>query len=129
MIRRFSDNTMFVTGGVGNVRGVKEFDSGKRVLEFGVAGDYRDGATVWVNVKAWNHLADKAVHVTKGDQVLVTGRYEERTTDDGKVFKACIADAVVGLTPRSDAYEPPTESDAEVRARMGVGEDDGELPF
>lgn len=129
MIKRFSDNTMLVTGGAATPKPVKEFDSGKRVCEFGVAADYLDGATVWVNVKAWGLLADKAAVIQKGDQVLVTGRYEERTTDDGKVFKSCIADAIVGIAPRGDAYDPPQESEAEVRARMGIGEDTDELPF
>lgn len=128
MVKRFSDNTMIVTGGAATPKPIKEFDSGKRVCEFGVDADYRDGATVWVNVKAWGLLADKAAAIQKGDHVLVTGRYEERQTDDGKVFKSCIADAIVGIVQRGDAYEPPAETDAEVRARMGVGGDD-ELPF
>lgn len=127
MIKRFSDNTMIVTGGAANNKGIKEFASGKRVCEFGVAADYRDGATVWCTVKAWGLLADKAAAVQKGDQVLVTGRYEERTTDDGKVFKACVADAIVGVQPHGDAYEAP-EYGGEAGAGSMPGADD-ELPY
>ena len=123
MLKRFQDNTMIVAGAVGNVKGGPEFQSGKRVGEFGGAADFKEGATVWCNIKAWGFLADVAARVRKGEQVIVTGRYEERTTDDGKVFKSCIADAIIGSAPAGDAYEAPADSPA-----APSGSDD-ELPF
>jgi hypothetical protein len=124
MIKRFSDNTMLVTGGAAEPKPVKTFESGKRVCEFGVAADYKDGQTVWCNIKAWGYMADVAARVRKGDQVFVTGRYEENEKD-GKVYKACVADAIIGASgaeheQHGDAYEPGAPSTA--------GADD-ELPF
>lgn len=124
MIKRFSDNTMLVTGGAAAPKPVKKFDSGKQVCEFGVAADYKDGQTVWCNVKAWGYMADVAARVRKGDQVFVTGLYEERTGNDGKVFKSCVADAIIGAAPAGEAYDTPTES----MPTMPAGEED-ELPF
>lgn len=124
MIKRFQDDSMIVTGGVGNNKGVKKFDSGKQVCEFGVAADYKDGTTVWCNVKAWGYLADTAARIRKSDQVIVTGRYEERKTDDGKIFKACIADAIIGAAPAGEAYDTQPE-----QMPTSTGGDDDELPF
>ncbi len=123
MIKRFSDNTMLVTGGASAPKPVKKFDSGKQVCEFGVAADYKDGQTVWCNVKAWGYLADTAARVRKGDQVCVTGRYEEQEKD-GKVWKSCVADAIIGAAPAGEAYDTPPES----MPTMPAGEED-ELPF
>lgn len=123
MIKRFQDNTMFVTGGAAAPKPVKKFDSGKQVCEFGVAADYKDGQTVWCNVKAWGYLADTAARVRKGDQVFVTGRYEEQEKD-GKVWKSCIADAIIGAPVAGEAYDTPQEQ------APAAGYDDGDsLPF
>jgi hypothetical protein len=123
MLKRFQDNTMIVSGGVGNNKGVKQFDGGKQVCEFGVAADYKDGGTIWCNVKAWGYLADTAARIRKGDQVIVTGRYEEREKD-GKVFKACIADAIIGAAPAGEAYDTQPE-----QVPVLTGGDNDEMPF
>ena len=121
MLKRFQDNTMIVTGGAAEPKAVKKFDSGKQVCEFGVAADYKDGATVWCNIKAWGYMADVAARVRKGDNVMVTGRYEERTTDEGKIFKSCIADAIIGASAAGEAYDTPHDDAPPL--------DDDELPF
>ena len=124
MIKRFPDNGMLVSGTAGNVKDIKTFDSGKQVGEFSVNADYRDGAAVWVTVKAWGSLADTAARVRKGDCVLVTGRYSEREYN-GKTYKECIADCIIGALPAGEALDPPVMPDEDGFTDVG----DDELPF
>lgn len=128
MIRRFGDGAMLVSGTAGNVKAVKTFDSGKRVGEFSVNADYRDGAAVWVTVKAWGYLADTSARVCKGDSVLVTGRYNEREYN-GEIYKECIADCIIGAQPEGEALDPPAPPVGDSTLDGFEDVDNGELPF
>ena len=110
MIKRFPDNGMIVSGVAGNVKDIKTFGSVQKVGEFSINADYRDGAAVWVTVKAWGSLADTAARVRKGDCVLVTGRYNEREYN-GTTYKECIADCIIGAQEPGEALDPPVMPD------------------
>jgi len=61
-----------------------------------VDGEWQDGDTQWIQVKAWGRLArNMAASVRKGDAVMVTGsfRHEEYTNDAGKTFKTAVVHA------------------------------------
>jgi len=128
MIRRFGDGAMLVSGTAGNVKDIKTFDSGKRVGEFSVNADYKDGATVWVTVKAWGPLSDTAARVRKGDSILVTGRYSEREYN-GEIYKECIADCILGAQPEGEALDPPVPHAGDPAPDGFEDVDDDELPF
>lgn len=120
---------MIASGYVGSNYGIKTTQTGKQYATFSIAADRENNETVWVNIKAWRNLALIADALQKGDYVLATGRYEE-SDYNGKHYKTLVADCVVpSPIPVGDAYEPPQESEAEARARMGVGEDEESLPF
>lgn len=129
MIQRFQSGNMIASGYVGSNNGIKTTQTGKQYATFSIAADRRDNETVWVTIKAWRNLALIVDALQKGDYVLATGRYEV-SEYNGKTYKTLVADCIVpSPIPVSDAYEPPQESEAEVRARMGVGEEADELPF
>ena len=107
MIERFPGNRVFASGTAGNIKPVKIFDSGKRMVEFSINADYKDGAAEWVSVKAWNQLADMAARIQKGDCVVVTGRNDRREYN-GKIYESLVADCIVGgSVVLGDAAEPP----------------------
>lgn len=59
-------------------------------------GEWTDGDTQWVQVKAWGRLAENmAASIRKGDSLLVTGNYrmEEYTNDEGVTFKTAVVHA------------------------------------
>ncbi len=59
-------------------------------------GEWTDGETQWVQVKAWGRLAENmAASIRKGDSLLVTGTYrmEEYTNDEGATFKTAVVHA------------------------------------
>lgn len=120
---------MIASGTVGSNNGTKTTKTGKTYCTFSIAAARENNETVWVNCKAWGNIALIADTLQKGDCVAVYGRLEERDYD-GRHYKTLVADCIVpSPIPVSDAYEPPQESEAEVRARMGVGEEADELPF
>ncbi len=120
---------MIASGTVGINNGIKTTVNGKTYCTFSVAAGRENNETVWVNCKAWGNIALIADPLQKGDCVAVYGRLEERDYD-GRHYKTLVADCIIpSPIPVGDAYEPPQESEAEVRARMGIGEETDELPF
>lgn len=121
-----------LTGRVGSVQ-VKDLTAGGRLVTLRVAttprrlveGEWRDGATVWLTVKAWRTLAEHvAGTVRTGDAVLVHGRLvaEEWTGQDGTLRSANLVVATsLGLDlarPRTHGEEgtfsPPVPESAEL---------------
>ena len=117
------------SGTVGSNNGIKTTVNGKTYCTFSVAAARENNETVWVNCKAWSNIALIADTLQKGDCVAVFGRLEE-SDYNGKHYKTLVADCIIpSPIPVNDAAEPPQESEAEVRARMGIGEESDELPF
>ncbi|HLS01219.1 MAG TPA: single-stranded DNA-binding protein [Beutenbergiaceae bacterium] len=61
-----------------------------------IDGEWQDGDTQWIQVKAWGRLAhNMAASIRKGDAVIVTGtfRLEEYTNDQGQTFKTAVVHA------------------------------------
>src|SRR5699024_475455 len=73
-------------------------------------GEWTDGETQWVQVKAWGRLAENmAASIRKGDSLVVTGTYrmEEYTNDEGATFKTVDVHAgCVGFDPRRTRHRP-----------------------
>jgi single-strand DNA-binding protein len=76
-----------VQGNVGKTPESRQTKAGKTMVRFGVAStkkvEGRDPVTSWVNVIAFDEMADQIVqNVKQGDRVLVTGRLEVETYQD-----------------------------------------------
>lgn len=134
---------------IGNLTRDPEFrtaNSGNSVCTFTLAINRRftdqsgNRQADFINVVAFKKNAENcARYLAKGRKAGVVGSIQTRTYDaqDGtkRYVTEIVADEVEFLSPaqaqRGDAYEPPQESEAEIRARMGVGDDDQDdsLPF
>ncbi len=61
-----------------------------------IDGEWVDGETQWMQVKAWGRLAENiAASIRKGDAVIVTGtfRHEEYTNDEGVQYRTAVVHA------------------------------------
>jgi single-strand DNA-binding protein len=104
-------NHITIHGNVGNVPELRYSGNGQAVIEFSVADNHgKDDKkkTTWHNVIAFGTIAENfAASVTKGNSVVVSGRFEaeEYTKKDGskgKSFKV-IADEI-GCSLRWDRW-------------------------
>lgn len=113
---------------IGNVGAIYEIrrvgKDNKAVIEFSVAithryrdgNDWKDGETTWVNVTAWERLAENVEKsLRKGDRVIVKGRNGTKpsfTKDDGTVLppKPFLTADYVGLELGWDAATSSRES-------------------
>ncbi len=100
------NNTLTLVGHVGQAPLVKVFgNSGNKVAKFSIAvKEYSSNAdepvTLWVDVDAWNGLADR-VHktITKGREVVLNGRLSVSTyTQEKDGIKLQITKPVMKLT-------------------------------
>lgn len=83
-------NQIVVNGRLTRDVELKVIPSGKSVVRFGLASDYRyKKGDEWVgdpsfyDVEVWDELAENAAEsLSKGDAVIVVGRMQQRTYDD-----------------------------------------------
>jgi single-strand DNA-binding protein len=77
-----NQNSVMLTGRIGNALEIKETQSGRKVLSFSLAhnegykkGDEWVNNTHWFNCVAWNKLAEAiAERANKGDEITVSGK-------------------------------------------------------
>jgi single-strand DNA-binding protein len=108
--------------------------SSSKVLNIGLAvnrryknnlGEWKDD-TAFVNVVAWNPLADRVVdRLYKGAAVLVEGRLQSRTWEqDGQKRSAVEVNAIsIQTLDKMDAVTVP------VQEPLPAGDEDDSLPF
>lgn len=116
------NNSITVVGHVGQTPQEHKFSSGAKVAKFSVAvkefSPNGDDKTLWLDVQAWNGMADRVLAaVTKGRELVVTGRLSvdqyDRKREDGSseiVTKPIIRLAsfhLCGARPKKD--ESPVE--------------------
>lgn len=84
-------NKVLILGNVGNELEVRQTQSGRAVANFSVATtdtwgeeEDRQERTEWFRVVVWGKLAETCgQYLTKGRQVLVEGRLQTRSYEDG----------------------------------------------
>ena len=98
-----SVNKAILVGRVGNTPELKSLDGGNKVVNFSVAtSEYfkdKSGAkqekTEWHNVVAWGSLAEIiAKNVTKGTQLYIEGKIQNRSYDDKDGVKKYTSEVV-----------------------------------
>ena len=100
------NNTITLIGHVGQQPIAKTFqDTGNKVVKFSLAvKDYSSNSdnakTMWVDVDAWNALADRALKIiTKGREIVIHGRLALSTfSKDVNGTKVQMTKPVVKLT-------------------------------
>jgi len=98
-------NNVQLIGNLGNDPMVKEVNNSK-VANFSVAVSdyYKDKATdemkektMWFNIVAWGGFAEKVEQkCTKGTQVIISGKLENRTYEDKDGIKRYVTEVRVG---------------------------------
>lgn len=79
------NNSITIVGHVGQAPTSKSFDTGNKVAHFSVAvKEYSSNSdeekTLWLDVDAWNGLADRVLAtITKGREVVIQGRLSLNT--------------------------------------------------
>lgn len=104
-------NHITIHGNVGSEPELRYSQSGMALVEFSVADTYgkdEKKKTTWHNVVAFGSMAENfAASVTKGNSVIVSGRYEveEYTKKDGTKGKSVkvVADEI-GMSLRWDRW-------------------------
>jgi single-stranded DNA-binding protein len=102
------------TGNIGRNAELKTSGGGKQYLVFSVAvtpakkvgTEYVDGQTIWFGITSFDDNANPFDYV-KGTRVKVTGRFTQRTTDDGKTYNDVVADAIE-VIPRENKTAAPS---------------------
>ena len=95
-------NKVMILGNVGNAPEVRQTQSGRAVANFSVAttdawgvGEDRQERTEWHQVVVWGKLAETCgQYLTKGRQVMVEGRLQTRSYEDGGGNKRSVTEIV-----------------------------------
>jgi single-strand DNA-binding protein len=142
-----SVNKAILIGRLGKDPDLQYTPSGTAVAKFTLATNERwtgqDGQsnerTVWHNIVAWGKQAEIIKeHLSKGRQVYIEGRIDNRTYDDKEGNRRYISEIVVQnfrfLGSRGDAPGEPapaaeTPSETSAPAPEGTSNDDDDLPF
>ena len=142
-----SVNKAILVGRLGKDPELRYTPSGSAVASFTLATNERwtgqDGQsnerTTWHNIVAWGKQAEVIKeYLTKGKQVYIEGRIQNRTYDDKEGNKRYISEVVVQnfqfLGSRGDASGEPapaaeTPSETPAPAPEGASNDDDDLPF
>ncbi len=120
-------NKSILVGRVG--QDPKTFESKTKIVSFSVATDCGFGenkTTIWENVKVFGKSAEACERfVRKGMLVYVSGRREQNTGKDGKVWTTVVADEVkflskvdgdtiVATAPKKRGPVEPDDNDADL---------------
>lgn len=135
MQTKFSDGSVMVAGRVTKDADMRHTTTGKRVTSFSMAvGKAKDTTTIYVDVAAWNNLADYAQSITKGDIVCAIGTITEREYK-GKTYKTLTCDWLnIAKADCGSAVSRPTQTTSSKQSAVDVQyeeleDDDGDLPF
>ena len=131
MQNKFNDGSVLVVGTVTKDAETKYVGAKNScVTTFSlIAGQNKDTTKIFVNCKAWFHLAEYASGIQKGDSVCIIGKVEEREYN-GKTYKTLVADWLsfnskslkTGHTTQQ-SFETPKQSDFEEVETEEVKED------
>ena len=142
-----SVNKAILIGNLGKDPDLQYTPSGTAVAKFTLATNERwtgqDGQknerTVWHNIVAWGKQAETIKeYLTKGKQVYIEGRIDNRSYDDKEGNKRYISEVVVRnfqfLGSRGDAAPEPAASPTAAQETPsapseGTSNDDDDLPF
>lgn len=142
-----SVNKAILIGNLGVDPELRYTPSGKAVTTFRLATTDRwkgdDGqqkeSTVWHNIVAWGRQAEvMKEYLSKGRQVYIEGRIQNRSYDDKEGNKRYISEVVVqnfqflgGRDAGAGEPAPSVESPQEAPAKPpeAAGNDDDDLPF
>lgn len=142
-----SVNKAILIGRLGKDPDLRYTPAGKAVASFTLATNERwigqDGQsnerTVWHNIVAWGKQAEIIKeHLSKGRQVYIEGRIDNRSYDDKEGNKRYVSEIVVqnfrflGSREPSAAEPAPASgvpSEAPAPAPEGASNDDDDLPF
>ncbi len=119
------NNSITIVGHVGKAPSLKSFGTGNKVAKFSVAVKLYSSntdveRTLWLDVDAWNALADRVLKtITKGREVVVNGRLDvSQYEQEANGVKSQISKPVIKLTsfhlcgkkPQSIEETPAVES-------------------
>jgi single-strand DNA-binding protein len=124
-----NDTHVTITGWVGTDVTLTRVAGGQQVASFRVAttprrwqdGEWRDGATLWVQVKAWRRLAGHVARsVHSGDPVVVSGRLvaDVWEKDDGTMVTTY--ELVAGSVGHDLSWGTSTFARAQAETRGGA---------
>lgn len=121
---------------------LKYTTSQKAVVSLSIATDVGYGdqkRTIYPEVQAWTHTAEFiADYAKKGQEIMITGRYDEQTWDDketGKKRRKAIivaSDVVLGRLPRGEETSAPAQQTRRRNsepAPQGFEHLDEDIPF
>ena len=117
------NNQVTIIGHVGQKPQTVQFPSGKSVVkfsvavkEFGTADD--EPKTLWLDVEAWNGNGERVLNtITKGREVLVTGRLMLNTYDTMKDgIKHLVTKPVIRMASFYLCGKKPLETELEAKA-------------
>lgn len=135
-------NKVILIGNLGKDPEVRSIEGGAKVASFSLATNEvfkgKDGnkveQTEWHNIVVWRGLAELSEkYLKKGSQIYLEGRIKTRSWDDKEGNKRYITE-IVGDTmtflgkPMSGGGDSGQSSPSSDEP-MGVGEDEGDLPF
>lgn len=132
-------NRIFLVGNLGHDPEIKTTQAGQRVAKFSLAinDGGKDKPTLWVNIVAWDKLADIVEqYIKKGSQIHVEGRLQCREwagKRDGEKHKAWEVVAqnilMLGGAKREQAQEHHDPGNEWPSDPGGQAEDDSDIPF
>jgi single-strand DNA-binding protein len=140
-----SVNKAILLGRLGKDPELRYTPSGKAVASFPLATSERwtgqDGqkqeSTTWHNIVAWGRQAEvMKEYLTKGQEVFIEGRIDNRSYDDKEGNKRYISEVVVQnfqfVGSRGDSGGRPQgepQPEPEIQRDSSPGGDDDDLPF
>lgn len=146
-----SVNKVILIGRLGKDPELKYTQGGRAVANFSVATNERwkgqDGqkqeSTTWHNIVAWGKQAEvMKEYLSKGQQVYIEGRIDNRSYDDKDGNKKYISEVVVqnfqfigsrgdsaGGGPGGGGSAPSDQPDSSPPPPSGEASDDDDLPF
>jgi len=120
-------NKVILLGRLGKDPEMKTTKSGKSVCTFSLATSFKAGGeerTTWHNIVAWERNAEVLTqYLSKGRQVLIEGRIDNRSYEDGDGNKKYISEVIVerfdfvgdrdsNESPKAKASTAPSDDDA-----------------
>lgn len=126
------NNSITLVGHVGQAPQEHKFTSGARLAKFSLAvkefSQNDDDKTLWIDVQAWNGMAERVLSaITKGRELVVVGRLSvdqyERKRDDGiieSVSKPIVRLSsfhLCGSRPKSEVSSPAAKSNSKAKTK------------
>lgn len=130
-------NVFSFTGNIGSDAVTRYTQSGTAIASFSVAvksGYGKSEQTIWIGCNIWGKRAEGGLiqHLTKGQQVAVTGELSTREYDrkDGtKGFAVEVNVADITLVGGRDDSQPRQQSQQQPRQQAPADDFDMDIPF